>query len=921
MAIPVLSVSLVFTFALAGCGGARQASGAASRSIAEPKPTTPADPPPTGQLPRTVVPTRYTLSLRVVPSEEQLQGRVRIRVESERSVRRIWLHGKDLQVEAATVTPSDGQPIQAEWEQVTEDGVAALSLPQPLRAGTAAIEIRYHAPIREDLSGLYRVETAKKAYAFTQFESIAARSAFPCFDEPSFKAPFDVILEVKAEHEALANTPAVRKESLENGFKRIRYATTKPLPTYLLAWAIGPLDVVEGPTLPPNDVRDEPIPLRGVAVEGKGEQLAYALEHTLPLLAELERYFGIAYPFRKLDVVAVPDFAAGAMENVGLVTFREWLLLLDSEQAGERQRRAFAYVMAHELAHQWFGNLVTMPWWNDLWLNEAFATWMGHRVVAQVHPEYGAWIGLLASVQRAMKEDSLRHARAVRQPIESNHDIRNAFDAITYEKGAGVLAMFERYLGEEEFRRGIREYLRAHRWDNATSQDLLNALAEAAEEPRVRSAFTTFLEQPGLPSVKTTLDCSGKTPTVTLSQRRYLPVGSEASRDMHWQIPVCLRYQAQGKPQRQCTLLTQQQQTLPLKTAICPHWVMPNADGAGYYRWFLPSDALSALMEKGYASLSARERLATADALHAALDSAALKASEVFPYLDRLATDTRRRVAVAPMDVLEFARDYLATEAWRDQVEAYARALYTPVLQRLGWEAQAEDDGETKLLRASVIGFLADVGRDASVRERAAKLGRELLGIGAEGELKRDAVPPDLLGTVLAMAVQEGGEPVFDAVLEHFEQAEDADLRYRLLAALSSVRDPELSDRALQLVLSPKLRRNEVLVPLVRQMRDARTRARAWRWLKAHFDALSERVPRTRAGRLASLPSVFCSKERARDAQAFFEPKAQKLLGGPRNLAAALEEIHLCAARVDAQRESTRAFLQARDVDMESAGR
>lgn len=920
MVCPFPSILLAVTLLLTACGGAqRHASG--SRTAAEPEPTTPADPPPTGQLPRTVRPTRYTLSLRVVPSRQRLQGTVRIRVEVDEAVRRIWLHGKDLQVDQATVTPAGGEPIQATWEQVTEDGVAALRLPQPLQAGAASVEIRYHAPIREDLDGLYRVETAKKAYAFTQFEAIAARSAFPCFDEPSFKAPFDVVLEVKSEHEALANTPAVRKESLEDGFKRIQYATTEPLPTYLLAWAVGPLDIVEGPTLPPNDVRDEPIPLRGVAVEGKGEQLAYALEHTLPLLAELERYFGIAYPFRKLDVVAVPDFAAGAMENVGLITFREWLLLLDPDQAGERQRRAFAYVMAHELAHQWFGNLVTMPWWNDLWLNEAFATWMGHRVVAQVHPEYGAWIGLLASVQRAMKEDSLRNARAVQQPIESNHDIRNAFDAITYEKGAGVLAMFERYLGEEEFRRGIREYLQAHRWDNATSQDLLNALAEAAEEPRVRSAFTTFLEQPGLPSVETTLDCAGETPTVTLSQRRYLPVGSEASRAMHWQIPVCLRYQAQGEPQRQCTLLTQEQQTLPLQTASCPHWLMPNADGAGYYRWFLPSEALSALMEKGYASLSARERLATADALHAAFESAALKASEVFPYLDRLATDTRRRVAVAPMDLLEFARDYLAAEAWREEVEAYGRTLYTPVLQRLGWKARDEDDGEVKLLRASVIDFLANVGGDASVRERAAKLGRDVLGIGADGELNPDAVSPDLLGTALATAVQEGGEPVFEVALERFEQTEDANLRYRLLAALSSVRDPQLSERALQLALSPKLRRNESLVPVARQMRDSSTRARAWRWLKEHFDALSERVPATRAGRLASFPSVFCSEERAQEARAFFEPKVKELLGGPRNLAAALEEIRLCAARVDAQRESTRKLLSGRSANANTSTR
>ena len=370
---------------------------------------------PTGKLPEGVRPTSYRLSLEVTPESDTFSGSTMVTVELDAPSDEIWMHGERLEVSSVYATHATTR-IKGSWEQITPDGVARVILREALPAGRSTLHFEYTAPFDTPLRGLYRVTTGGHTYAFTQFESISARLAFPCFDEPRFKTPFELTLTVPGEQFAASNTPVDRAIPLPDGRQRISFLPTPPLPTYLVAMAVGPFDVVTGATIPPGPERRVPIPLRGLATKGRGALLKLALDHTAKYVEALERYFGIAYPYRKLDLVAVPDFAAGAMENVGLITFREWLLLLDAERATEGQRRAFAYVMAHELAHQWFGNLVTMPWWDDIWLNEAFATWMGDKVVHQLHPEYNSDLARLSSAHRAMNLDSLVSARSIRQP-------------------------------------------------------------------------------------------------------------------------------------------------------------------------------------------------------------------------------------------------------------------------------------------------------------------------------------------------------------------------------------------------------------------------------------------------------------------------------------------------------------------------
>jgi cytosol alanyl aminopeptidase len=840
--------------------------------------------PPTGRLPGDVQPKSYALELKIDPKQDRFSGAVDIEIDVAHPKTVVWLHGKKLHVTKATI-----DNIAATYREVSE-GVASLELAQVLPAGHSKIHLEWDAAFGRQLRGLYRVDRNGDSYAFTQFESIAAREAFPSFDEPRFKVPFDVTLVVPNGSVAIANT----KEKSRSG-DRITFTRTEPLPTYLLAWGVGPLDVVDQP-IPPNAVRKTTLPFRAIAAKGRGKDLAYAVKHTGAILGTLETWFGIPYPYEKLDVLAVPD-REGAMENAGAVTFAEWLLLVDEKTATLQQKRAYVAVMAHELAHQWFGDLVTMPWWDDIWLNEAFATWMGTRATQLFDPSTNAELFLLDRIHDAMGIDALTNARAIRQPIDGNHDITNAFDTITYQKGAAVLAMFERYLGKDAFQKGVRSYLEAHRHGSATADDLLAALGGNVAAP-----FHTFLDKPGVPFLDIKVGCAG-TPKLSITQTRYFPLGSTGDPKATWQVPFCARTSS-GK--ETCSLLTGATTDIPLDA--CPTWVMPNADAAGYYRFGLSQETLSALMTKGWPSLSTRERLATADALRVGFNRGTARAGDVFGNLASMANDPFPSVASAPMGMAQVAREWLFNTPLRANVEAWARKLYSKTGASLGWVPAKNEAPEKTILRQNVLSFLAFTARDPVVRKEAAARGRAFIGFGKDSALHADAVDNNLAGIALSVAAEEGSAPFFDALLVHLDKSDDAALRARLLSAIASVREPALSERALALTLDKRLRTNEVLTPLGQQFSMMETRDAAWLWLRTNLDAV---VARLSPGRAGGLPFYvrYCDEAHVSEVEAFFTPKIAALDGGPRNLANAVESMRLCVARRKAQEDSIRAFF------------
>lgn len=899
---------------VAGCGAT---STRIDEPIEHPAPapdsTEPRETAPEGLLPTGVTPQHYRLALEIVPSRDRFRGEVWIRARLDRPMTELWIHGARMEVSAATIEMAeddDGNAVEvpAHWEPSEREGIALLRADSPVGPGDVVIHVAYEAPFDRQLKGLYRVDVGEDRYAFTQFEATSARYAFPSFDEPRWKTPYDIELTVAESDVAIANTREESSSLLGNGMRRVRFATTLPLPTYLVAMAVGPLDVVEAPALPPSSVRQRPLPVRGVAARGRGPELAYALEHTPELLAALEDYFGTEYPYDKLDIIAVPDFASGAMENAGAITFRDVLLLL-GPSAPEDQRRAFTSVMAHELAHQWFGNLVTMPWWDDIWLNEAFATWMAAKIVAETHPDMNALIGQLAGVHHAMGQDSLASARQIRQPIESDHDIRNAFDAITYQKGGGVLSMFEQWVGEDAFREGIRVYLRQHRFGSATSDDLLHALSEAAGRD-VATPFRTFLEQPGVPLIEARLMCEDGPPRVAITQSRYTPIGSSAARERSWIVPVCVAYPVGRDRAVTCELVSEASAEIALSDAErCPAWLMPNAGARGYYRWSLPPEQLRALLTRGFGQLVPLEKASVANDLRAVFASALMPGGEVLSVLPQVAADPTRIVATDPMGLAMSVVDQIVSPEYEDRARAWAGSLYRARAGRLGFTPRANEDGDARLLRRDVLGFMAQHARDERTRRDAARLGRAYLGIGGDGALHRDAVASDLVGIAISMAIQEGDQATWDATFAHLFTTEDAVLRGGILAGLASTEDPVLASRALDLALEPRLRVNEVLIPVSVQSENAAGRARAWAWFQEHFDALSARIATTRVGAAPWLFSGFCSRPEAEQLRGFFEPRVSELPGGPRNLRGAIEAVELCAARKEAQQSSVESFL------------
>jgi alanyl aminopeptidase len=788
--------------------------------------------------------------------------------------------------------------------------VATLSLAQTVGPGTVTLHFVYDAPFDRQLRGLYKVKEGTESYAFTQFEAISARLCWPGFDEPAFKTPYNVMLTVKKEHQAIANT-LVLKEEFKGDMKTVIYTPTENLPTYLLAFAVGPLEVVESKKpIAKNSIRSRDLPFRAIAAKGKGDKLAYALQETPAILEALEKYFGTAYPYDKLDILAVPDFASGAMENAGAVTFREWLLLVDPKSASDTQKRRFAGVMAHELAHQWFGNLVTMPWWDDIWLNEAFATWMGHKAVEEVYPEHKADIALHERALGAMGSDSLVNARQIRQPITNNHDIRNAFDGITYSKGGGVLSMFERYVGPDQFRDGVRHYLNKYRFGTATYDQFLAAISEKTGKD-ITEPFKTFLLQPGVPFLEVRSSCVGGKTSLHVRQSRYFPVGSGGDPEAHWSVPVCTKYGMGKKVDEMCHLMTQPEEEWVLTDQGCTDWHLPNADGAGYYRLSLPSEDVGKLM-KANKKLNTKEQLALVDSLNAALNTARLPAADVYAALAPFARSKERSLARAPMGPFAFAEERLVEDKnLKIRLKRQARKLYAPAIRKLGFTPKKKEDPDTRLLRSQIIGFLALTADDPKVRKEAARRGRRYLK-GKDGGVNPKAVDANLITTALAVAVQEGDEKFFDALVARLKKTDDATLRTNLLGALGRTRDPALAKKVRALALDPALRGNEVFTILGAHTGEEENREPTWRWLQENYDALLAKLPITHQGYLPYFSGVYCSEAKRKEVEAFFKDRVEKIPGGPRNLKNALERVSLCEAKVNALRDSTLLYFGGR---------
>ncbi|QDE40766.1 M1 family metallopeptidase [Luteibacter pinisoli] len=862
--------------------------------------------PPLGHLPDWAQPESYKLAFKVDPKQEDYTGSASIKIKLTQPSDFVWIHGKELKVSKVVVTDAAGKKHTGKYTVAAEkEGVARLDLGAKLE-GEITVAIDFAAPLNKQLQGLYKVSHEGVPYAMTQMEPVSARYAFPGFDEPRFKTTYDLSLTIPADDQGVANTAQVKEEKAGAGWKTLTFSTTKPLPTYLVAFAVGPWDVVKGPDISPTEFRTTATPLRGIAAKGEGHRMQHVLGETNSIIHTLEEYYGFGYPFDKLDLLAAPDFSAGAMENAGLVTFRDWLLLIDPDSAANYVRGSFN-VNAHELAHQWTGDTVTMAWWNDLWLNEAFATWMQQKVTQKVHPEYRADLDRVRGAQGAMNNDSLVSARKIRQEITGNGDIETAFDGITYQKGAAVLGMFEGYVSEPVFQKGMRAYIQKHKFANATADDLVDSIAEAAGQgEQFKKAFNSFLDQSGVPYVTTEVKTEDGKTVLHVKQSRYLPLGSTGDANRVWGVPMCVRYGVAGGDKVKCEIFSAAEGSIVLDGAAKNTWVMPNASGRGYYR-FAQSKADLANLAKVVSRLSDAEQLAYADAVRAGFQHGDINAGDTLAALKPVTASNTREVFTAPMGTFTWIVDHVATtDAQRAVLRKWAIDAYKPKLASLGFRKKAGEKDNDTLTRNVLVGFLADKDiADKDVRAEMLAQGDAALKT-KDGHLDLDAADPDLLATALGVAVQERGAPAVDALIAEIPKTSDPAKRNAMLAALGDAPNAALANKARDFALGKDVKVGEMAMVLMGGRDNEKSRDELWQWFTTNYDKIIARTGSFAGGKLPSLAAQGgCSKAEADRLSEFFKPRLGQVSGAERGLAQTSESILLCSALKDKQDAKT----------------
>ncbi|MGQ0741320.1 MAG: M1 family metallopeptidase [Alphaproteobacteria bacterium] len=859
-------------------------------------PPVPAAPPdagiPLGRLPRIVVPEHYRLDLTINPRMHRFSGRAEIDVNVTHPQTTVFLHGENLNVKRASATLAGGGSVPAAYKQVHRTGIAQLTFERELPAGRAKLVLVYDAPFGTALYGLYKVHDRGADYAFTQFEPISARMMFPSFDEPSFKTTFDVTVIAPSADKVIANTP-VSKATTERGMTRTVFERTKSLPTYLIALAVGPLDIVDMGTLPPNKYRKHALPVRGITAKGKGNRIRYALGFTPKLVLALEKYFGVGYPFQKLDSLAVPDFAAGAMENAGAITYRERLLLMDAK-APLDQKRASIQVQAHELAHQWFGNLVTLEWWDDIWLNESFANWAENKAITAVAPQFDFGREIAREGMQIMEVDELPSAKRIRQPVGGTEDIINAFDRISYNKGAAVIAMFESYLGEPAFRQGVQAYLKKFAFGTATAKDFIGTVAHETSHPEIVEAFSEFIDQSGIPLLHVALVCK-VAPVANVVQSTFVPVGRTPA-EHYWKVPACLEPLG---GERICRLMDSTSASVPLGNA-CPQAVMPNAEGKGYYRFALDEAGWRALVAAS-PRMKPADQLALFHNVAAAMRAGKASATDFFRALSILAPVARWDLlgeidSSAPLSLADTLRGLRMNLVSAADMPAYRKLmarLFAPRLDALGLRARAGERPADALARAALAKIMVEEARDAKTVKALARDARIYV---ASGGKNANGLPPELVPVALRAGLLDEGPAFRNDVFALFRKSDDENLRRAILAAASISEDKEFLRRFLALALQPDMRIGELTYLYQFWPRESVSRDVLWEWLKQNYGAILKRVSKRGMNRAPDTLATACTEEARQDLESFFRPHVAELQGAVRPLALSSEKISDCVA-------------------------
>ncbi|TDJ01031.1 MAG: M1 family peptidase [Deltaproteobacteria bacterium] len=829
-------------------------------------------------------PESYALKLKVDPRRDRFQGEVEIGLSVTPGLREIELHAVDLELGESTLEDSAGPVTISRVSSHSKRETLCFHLERELRGRRARLHIAYEGPLRTDLRGLYQARSGRRRYAVTQLEAADARRFFPCFDEPDKKARFQLQVTTPVRNQVISNAPIVRTHT-QGRLKTVQFAETPKLSTYLVALVCGELEGSRAR-------RCGPTPIRVWHVPGKRHLTRFALDTAVASLERLEHYFGLRYPYAKLDLIAVPDFEFGAMENAGAVIFRESLLLVDPKTVTLSERKRVAEVIAHELAHMWYGNLVTMAWWDDLWLNEAFATWMAFRVIDDWQPDWQMWLDFEHHRAAAYALDSLTNTHPIYTDVKTPEEATENFDAITYEKGASVVRMLERWLGSSVFRRGVRRYIRRHRESNARAADLWQALEQVSGEP-VGSVAKAWIERPGFPLVSVRCKERAGHRWLETRQERFFanPHEPAEKRRAHWPLPMRVRVRVRTPRRRDRIvrgLLRSARDELDLGPAQEVGWVYANADESGFYRPLHDAKLLGAMASE-LERLTPAERMGLLGHQWAGVRADRAPLEDFLGLVEALRNEREPEVLEAVVGPLAWLHDQAVPAIEPDSPGSYRAwllSIFAESFRELSWSARRAEPDAVRLRRAALLRILGGVAEDPGISGEAESRASAYLR-------NRAALDANLAGPVVEIAARNGTKARYQAYLRTMRRARTPQERTRFELALGAFRDPALVARTLELLLSKQVPTQDVVPLAVRLLANPAAREETWRFIRSRWKALAPRVPPGLAPRLVSALPALQTRRHRESVAAFF--RSHPLPTAARALQQTLERFDLDA--------------------------
>jgi aminopeptidase N/puromycin-sensitive aminopeptidase len=820
------------------------------------------------RLSSTVRPEHYTLSLTPDLKAATFSGVETIEVSLAEPATSITLNSAEIAFQSVTIS-AGGKQQTATVASDKDKEQTTFTVAEQIPAGKATIAIAYTGILNGELRGFYLSKTEKRNYAVTQFESTDARRAFPSFDEPAFKATYDVSLVIDSGDTGISNGPIISDTPGPGAGKHtLKFLTTPKMSTYLVAFLVGDFQCSEGEA--------DGVKIRGCATPDKAALTPYSVEVAKYVLHYYDTYFGIPYPLKKLDLIALPDFEAGAMENFGAITYRETAMLIDPKTASVGAKREVALVIAHEMAHQWFGDLVTMQWWDNVWLNEGFATWMENKPVAAMHPEWDIDQVVASDEDGTLGLDAQPTTRAIRAKADTREEIEQMFDGISYGKASDVLLAVENYLGPETFRKGVHAYLSAHLYSNATAEDFWGAQTATSHKP-VDKIMESLVAQPGVPLITFGEPANG---TVSVSQRRFfLSPSIKTDPGQKWTIPVCFKT---GSDKQQCEVLTPGDSTLKVPAASL---FFANAGGKGYYRSAYPPSVYAAIVANAETDLSPTERISLTGDEWAQVRSNKATVGDYLNLVTALKADQSAEVLGSASDgVNAIYEQVAATKEERAVISAWMRSTFGPEFAKLPPPSDS-DSPNTRELRAHFFGVLGFYGKDPAVLAQARQITEKYLA-------DPTSVDATLGQTAVGIAARNGDSALFDQLQKVAETSTNPELQEGALRLLAEFEDPALVQRSLEYATSNKVRNQDALFQFAIALQIDANRDAAWKYIKSHWDTVKTLLTPELGSDLVGSAGSFCSVEARNDVKTFFTE--HKVPSADRALKHSVERIDGC---------------------------